>query len=113
MKSIYLFLLILTTMSTTLFAQTEKAQPGKQLRHVVLFSFKKTSSAGDVKKVEDAFRALPSKIKEIKAFEWGLNNSPENLNQEFTHCFFVTFTSEADRAIYLPHPAHQAFVDVL
>lgn len=113
MKSIYLFLLILTTMSTTLFAQTEKAQSGKQLRHVVLFSFKKTSSAGDVKKVEDAFRALPSKIKEIKAFEWGLNNSPENLNQGFTHCFFVTFASEADRSLYLPHPAHQAFVDVL
>ncbi|NTS41143.1 Dabb family protein [Flavisolibacter sp. BT320] len=113
MKSIYLSLLILTTMSTAIFAQTENAQPGKQLRHVVLFSFKKTSQAGDVKKVEDAFRALPSKIKEIKSFEWGLNNSPENLNQDFTHCFFVTFSSEVDRAIYLPHPAHQAFVEVL
>lgn len=113
MKSIYLSLLIIMTMSNALFAQTEKAQPGKQLRHVVLFSFTNTSSASDVKKVEDAFRALPSKIKEIKAFEWGLNNSPENLNQGFTHCFFVTFASEADRAIYLPHKAHQAFVDVL
>ena len=113
MKSIYLALLILTTMSTTLFAQTEPLQPGKQLRHVVLFSFKKTSSEGDVKKVEEAFRALPSKIKEIKALEWGLNNSPENLNQGFTHCFLVTFASEADRAVYLPHPAHQAFIDVL
>lgn len=78
-----------------------------------MFSFKKTSSESDVKKVEEAFRALPSKIREIKGFEWGLNNSPENLNQDFTHCFLVTFASEADRAIYLPHPAHQAFVDVL
>ncbi|MBB1283899.1 Dabb family protein [Flavisolibacter sp. BT320] len=112
MKSIYLTLLILITMSATLFAQTEN-QAGKQLRHVVLFSFKKTSSESDVKKVEEAFRALPSKIKEIKSFEWGLNNSPENLNQGFTHCFLVTFASEADRAIYLPHPAHQAFVEVL
>jgi hypothetical protein len=25
----------------------------------------------------------------------------------------VTFTSEKDREIYLPHPAHKAFVDVL
>lgn len=113
MKPFYPVLLILLTMSTTLFAQTETSQQGKQLRHVVLFSFKKTSSESDVKKVEDAFRALPSKIREIKAFEWGLNNSPENLNQEFTHCFLVTFASEADRAIYLPHPAHQAFVEVL
>ena len=113
MKHVYLTLLILIMMSANLFAQTENSQTGKQLRHVVLFSFKKTSMESDVKKVEDAFRALPSKIKEIKAFEWGRNNSPENLNQDFTHCFLVTFASEADRAIYLPHPAHQAFVDVL
>lgn len=112
MKSIYLTLLFLITMSATLFAQSEN-QAGKQLRHVVLFSFKNTSSENDVKKVEEAFRALPSKIKEIKSFEWGINNSPENLNQDFTHCFLVTFASEAHRAIYLPHPAHQAFVEVL
>lgn len=83
------------------------------LRHAVLFKFKAESSADDVKKVEDAFRALPSKIKEIKAFEWGKNNSPESLNQEFTHCFFVSFASEKDREIYLPHPDHKAFVEVL
>jgi hypothetical protein len=33
----------------------------------------------------------------------------ENLQQGFTHCFFVTFRSEADRAKYLPHPAHKEF----
>jgi hypothetical protein len=63
--------------------------------------------------VENAFRALPSKIKEIKALEWGTNNSPENLNQGFTHCFFVSFKTEKDRQEYLPHPDHKAFVDVL
>lgn len=83
------------------------------LRHVVLFKFKDDASAGEIKKVEDAFRALPSKIREVKALEWGTNNSPENLSQGFTHCFFVSFKSEADRAIYLPHPAHKAFVDIL
>jgi hypothetical protein len=79
----------------------------------VLLKFKDASSAADVKKVEDAFRALSSKIKEIKDFEWGTNNSPEKANQGFTHCFFVTFASEKDREVYLPHPAHKAFVDVL
>lgn len=85
----------------------------KQLRHVVLFKFKETSTAADIKKVEDAFRALPSQIKEIKSLEWGTNNSPENLNQGFTHCFFVTFENEQGRAVYLPHPAHKAFGAVL
>ena len=77
------------------------------------YNFKEGSSVADIKKVEDAFRALPSKIKEIKTFEWGTNNSPENLNQEFTHCFFVSFASEKDREIYLPHPAHKAFGEIL
>ncbi len=111
-KILLLFLILVTTMSVS-FAQKRPKHPAKQLRHVVLLKFKNESSAADIKKVEDAFRALPSKIKEIKSFEWGTNNSPENLNQEFTHCFFVTFASEKDREVYLPHPAHKAFVDVL
>jgi hypothetical protein len=85
----------------------------KQLRHVVMFKFKESSSPEDIKGVETAFEKLPSEIKEIKAFEWGLNNSPEGINKGFTHCFLVTFDSEEDRAIYLPHPAHKAFIDVL
>jgi len=86
---------------------------GKSLRHVVLFKFKDGSSAADVKKVEDAFAGLSKKISLIKDFEWGTNNSPENLNQGLTHCFFVTFRSEKDRDAYLVHPEHQAFVEVL
>lgn len=82
------------------------------LRHVVLFKFKDTSSAEDIKKVEDAFRGLASKMPIIKSLEWGKNNSPENLNQGLTHCFFVTFASEKDRDAYLPHPQHQAFVEI-
>jgi hypothetical protein len=91
----------------------KNAMPQKMLRHVVLFSFKAESTPQQIKAVETAFAALPQKIKEVKAFEWGTNNSPENLNQGFTHCFFVSFASEADRAIYLPHPDHKAFIEVL
>lgn len=98
-------------MPNVAFSQT--ATEGKLLRHVVLFKFKETSSAADIQKVEKAFRDLPAKIKEIKDFEWGTNNSPENLNQGFTHCFQLSFASEADRAVYLPHPDHKAFGKVL
>ena len=94
-------------------AQTNTAGKGQVLRHVVMFKFKDTSSAEDVKKVEDAFRDLAKKLKVIKDFEWGTNNSPENLNQGLTHCFLVSFASEKDRDVYLPHPDHQAFVEIL
>jgi hypothetical protein len=82
----------------------------KLLQHVVLFEFKSTAKAEEIKKVEEAFKALSISIKEIKKFEWGTNNSPENLNQGFTHCFIVSFASEKDRDIYLPHPEHKKFV---
>jgi hypothetical protein len=91
----------------------ETAAQKPLLRHVVLLSFKEESSPEAIKEVEDAFIALQDKIPQIRDFEWGVNNSPEGLNKGLTHCFFVTFESEEDREIYLPHPDHQAFVEVL
>jgi Stress responsive A/B Barrel Domain len=89
-----------------------KEEP-RVLRHVVMFKFKEASSKEDVAKVVEAFKALPSKIPSIASFECGTNNSPEGLADGFTHCFLVTFKSEKDRAEYLPHAAHAAFVEVL
>lgn len=83
------------------------------LRHVVLFQFKDSSSQADIQRVVDAFRALPTKIPQIADFEYGVNNSPEGLDGGLTHCFLVTFKSEADRDAYLPHAEHKAFVEVL
>lgn len=91
--------------------QTEESP--QMLRHVVLFQFKDSSSQADIQRVVDAFRALPTKIPQIADFEYGVNNSPEGLDGGLTHCFLVTFKSEADRDAYLPHPEHQAFVEVL
>lgn len=85
----------------------------KMLRHVVMFKFKEESSKEDIQGVVDAFRALPDKIPEIADFEYGTDNSPEGLADGFTHCFLVSFKSEKDRDVYLPHKAHKAFVEVL
>ncbi len=85
----------------------------KLLRHVVLFKFKDNSKPQDIKRVEDAFRALSGKINLIKDFEWGTNNSPEKLNQGLTHCFFVSFKNEKDRDDYLVHSEHKVFVGIL
>ena len=112
MKKIYLSGLLILISAMHITAQTN-AMKEKLLRHVVLFSFKEGSTDAQIKTITDAFAELPKKIPQVKTFEWGTNNSPENLNQGFTHCFFVSFASEADRAIYLPHPAHLAFIEIL
>ncbi len=93
-------------------ASTDHA--GQVLRHAVFFRFKEKSSADEVRRVVEAFRALPDKIPEIQSLQWGTNNSPEGLNDGFTHGFLLTFADEAGRAAYLPHPAHAGeFADIL
>lgn len=82
-------------------------------RHAVFFRFKKEVTDEEIEKIEKAFVALPAKIKEIKDFEWGTSESVEGLNDDFTHCFFVTFENKAGLEIYIPHPDHKAFVALL
>ena len=83
------------------------------LRHVVLFKFKADADPVAIKRAEEAFAELPSKIPEIKSFEFGMNNSPEGLEKGFTHCYLLSFASEADRDTYLPHPDHVAFTKLM
>jgi len=90
-------------------AKTEKATKKAKLNHVVAFKFKDTATKEQVKEIEDAFRALKTKIPQIQKLQWGLNNSPEGLNKGFTHCWVLTFESEADRDAYLIHPDHKEF----
>jgi hypothetical protein len=116
-KFLACFLLSCFGLTLMLNAQTnmENKNPSGNavLRHVVLFKFKDNADPKGVQTVIDAFKELPRKIDLIKDFEWGTNNSPENLNQGLTHCFFLTFASEKDRDAYLVHPAHKAFGNVL
>ena len=88
-----------------------KKQNKNLLRHIVIFKFKDDASETDVQKLNNNFNALPEHISVIKDFEWGLNDSPENFHQDFTHCYMITFNSKKDRdSIYTPHPKHQEFV---
>lgn len=95
--------------TTTDMDQAEEKE--RLLRHVVIFKFNDDSSEEDVNRLNDAFNALADSIPVIKDFEWGINDSPENFHQDFTHCYLLTFASEEDRdSVYTPHPQHQAFV---
>jgi len=102
------------TFSTSATAQSAVAPaPAGAVRHVVVFRFKPDASAEKIRQVTDALVALKDKIPGILAMEHGVNNSPEKLNQGFTHVFQVTFANAAARDAYLPHPAHKAFGTLL
>ena len=108
-KAILIATIVLLATNIALAQQTEK----KVLRHVVMFGWKEGTDTNYINKIVAAFKALPGKIDLIKNFEYGTNNSPENLNKGLTHCFLVTFKSEADRDAYLIHPSHKQFVALL
>lgn len=78
-------------------------------RHVVLFKFKDSATKEQIKAVETAFLALPSKINTIQSLEWGTNVSSEKHDEGFTHCYFLTFNDKSGVEVYIPHPEHKAF----
>src|SRR5262245_40097795 len=96
-----------------LFPDMRTSADEKVLRHVVIFKFKDSATPAQIKEIEDAFRALPNKLSQIKSFERGTNVSPENLAQGYTHCFLLTFSSDKDRDAYLVAPAHKDFGKLL
>jgi hypothetical protein len=98
--------------STTPAARPATA-PAGAVRHVVVFRFKPDASPEKIRQVTESITALKEKIPGILALEHGVNNSPEKLNQGFTHVFQLTFTNAAARDTYLPHPAHKAFGTLL
>lgn len=85
----------------------------RELRHIVLFKFKPEVTPAQLDEINRAFQDLKRHIPQVKDFERGLNNSPEGLNNDFTHGYLVTFATEEDRAAYLPHPEHLKFVALL
>jgi len=82
------------------------------VRHILLIRFKPEATAEAIDAVEAAFLAIPSKIEGVDSVEWGENDSPENKNEGFTHCVLMTFTDDAARSHYLPHPEHKALVSI-
>src|ERR1700759_828683 len=109
MRKIFISISFVILTSLHVNAQQEK----KEQRHVVMLGWKAGSDSAAINRIVKAFRALPEKIKTIKHFEWGINNSPENLNQGLTYCFLVTFASEKDRNDYIVNPDHKAFTQLL
>ena len=99
----------LITLSSVLILLTMNTNAAEKLQHVVSFKFKNSATPEEIKKVEDAFRALKEKIPQMVNLEWGTNVSKEKRDKGFTHCFIVTFKSETDRDTYIAHPDHKAF----
>lgn len=93
-------------------APSPTAASGTQ-RHVVTFKYGVDVPAARIAAITERFVALRDSIPGIVGYEHGVNNSPEGLNKDITHAYLLTFRNAAARDAYLPHPAHQRFVELL
>lgn len=76
------------------------------LRHVILIEFKEITTKDQIKETEKLFCEMAREVKDIKDFEWGTDVSRGQRTQGFTHCFVLTFDSEAGRDRYRRDPLH-------
>ena len=85
----------------------------KTLRHLVLCAYKEGTTVAQQASIAAGFAGLQALIPQVRLVEGGANVSPENLAQGYTHCFRLDFDDAAGRDIYLTHPDHLAFVEIL
>lgn len=89
------------------------ARPGvhkelmSKIKHIALFNFKADTSPEQIDQLFQEIMDLSETIPGIEDYVSGPNNSPENLNDGFTHGFVMTFADAAARDAYLPHPDHE------
>jgi hypothetical protein len=81
------------------------------LKHLVMVKFKPETTEVQIDEFTAEFTSLKKRIPGIMAFDYGINNSPENLHKEFHHIYTLTFTDAASRDAYLIHPEHVKFTD--
>ena len=78
----------------------------KMIRHIILIKFKTTASINEIDKLKQNFESMPTKIEGVSSVEWGLNDSDEGKNKNYTHVVLMNFVDESARNNYLPHPEH-------
>ena len=77
------------------------------IRHYGVFQFKDGIDAEKVAHCFAEMMGMVGKIPGLMEMEHGPYDSPEGMNDGFTHGFIMTFDSAESRDAYLPHPEHE------
>ena len=75
------------------------------IRHVALFTWKPSTTAADVSKVEEALHQLPTRIACIQAYRFGRDLGVQDGNADFA--LVADFVDEQALQVYAEHPDHQ------
>jgi hypothetical protein len=77
------------------------------VRHYGMFQFHPEVTPDQIDECFTEMCAMVGRIPGLLSMEHGPYDSPEGLNDGFTHGFVMTFDNGASRDAYLPHPEHE------
>ena len=78
-----------------------------QIKHFGVFVFKPGITPTQIDHCFAEMRGMVGRIPGLLDMIHGAYDSPEGLDDGFTHGFIMTFDSPAARDTYLPHPEHE------
>ncbi|HEY1172920.1 MAG TPA: Dabb family protein [Verrucomicrobiae bacterium] len=84
-----------------------------KVKHIALFKFKPEVTDDQITDIFDQVLNATEEIPGIEDYVSGPNNSPEGLNQGYTHGFVMTFVDAASRDGYLTHAEHEKIKQLL
>ncbi|MFN5804456.1 MAG: Dabb family protein [Opitutales bacterium] len=81
--------------------------------HYGTFIFKPGVTQAQIDRCFAEMRGMVGKIPGLLSMKHGPYESPEGLNDGFTHGFVMTFDTQKSRDEYLPHPEHERVKEIV
>ncbi len=84
-----------------------------QVKHYGVFQFKAGVTPQQIDECFSSMQGMVGRIPGLLDFSHGSYDSPEGLNDGFTHGFIMSFESPETRDAYLPHPVHEEVKEIV
>ena len=84
-----------------------------EIKHYGVFQFKDGVTPEQIDECFAEMKGMVGKIPGLLEVIHGPYDSPEGLNEGFTHGFIMSFESAEARDAYLPHPEHERVKDIV
>lgn len=99
--------LLLIALTIILVTSVSLQRQEKKVKHIMAFKFKTDVHPVQIEEVNKEFKSLQKKIPGILSVEIGTNYWEEDVSNEYTHTYMLTFATKSDKDAFIPHPERE------